>query len=287
MQFSDKQSTTINKFIMQYNSEEEFRIHVQTLYDEETYKLSILEIYTLEEVLRYGIKGIFNEFLKAKDSMMYTDEQAINSFDNFMQLLEQNEEFSHYKIHQLKYFPKTLSALERFAFTLIMNSESIKQNLHKQMTDSLEYDPFNPILYSTDNEIRETSENLFFGELIHQMIELPGMESVKARQKVDGQVSSIDKPLIIEQIQNTIATHGSTSQFKQTIDKRFCRVKFNLLLGKNEEAFEPYLQFNTNISAKEILGLEKDNVEEEMYDATKDFVKQKKGQEKNSTESAN
>ncbi len=192
MQFNDKQTTTINEFIMKYNSDEKFRNHVQKLYNDETYKLSILEIYTLEEVLRYGTKEIFNQFLKSKG--MYKDEQAINSFDNFMQLLNQDEEFKQYKIHQFKYFPKTLSAIETFAFTLINESKSIKQNLHKQMTDSLEYDPFVPILYSTDNEIRETTENLFFGELIHQMIELPGMESVKARQKVNGQVSSIDKP---------------------------------------------------------------------------------------------
>ena len=176
MQFNDKQTTTINEFIMKYNSDEKFRNHVQKLYNDETYKLSILEIYTLEEVLRYGTKEIFNQFLKSKG--MYKDEQ----------------EFKQYKIHQFKYFPKTLSAIETFAFTLINESKSIKQNLHKQMTDSLEYDPFVPILYSTDNEIRETTENLFFGELIHQMIELPGMESVKARQKVNGQVSSIDKP---------------------------------------------------------------------------------------------
>ncbi len=285
MQFNDKQSTIINKFIMKYNSEEEFRIRVQKLYDEETYKLSILEIYTLEEILRYGTKEIFNQFLKTKG--MYTEEQAINSFDNFMKLLNQDEEFKQYKIHQLKYFPKTLSSIERFAFTLISKSKSIRQNFHNQMTDSLEYDSFNPILYSTDNEIRETTENLFFGELIHQMIELPGMEPIKARQKVNGQVSNIDKPSIIEQIQSTIATHGSIGQFKHVIDKRVCQVKFNLLLGKKEEAFEPYLKFNTNISANEILGLEKDDVEEKMYDVIKELVKQKKEQANDPTEPAN
>lgn len=285
MQFNDKQSTIINKFIMKYNSEEEFRIRVQKLYDEETYKLSILEIYTLEEILRYGTKEIFNQFLKTKG--MYTEEQAINSFDNFMKLLNQDEEFKQYKIHQLKYFPKTLSSIERFAFTLISKSKSIRQNFHNQMTDSLEYDSFNPILYSTDNEIRETTENLFFGELIHQMIELPGMEPIKARQKVNGQVSNIDKPSIIEQIQSTIATHGSIGQFKQVIDKRVCQVKFNILLGKKEEAFEPYLKFNTNISANEILGLEKDDVEEKMYDVIKELVKQKKEQANDPTEPDN
>ncbi len=282
MQFNDKQSTIINEFIMKYNSDEKFRNHVQKLYNDETYKLSILEIYTLEEVLRYGTKEIFNRFLKSKG--MYKDEQAINSFDNFMQLLDQDEEFKQYKIHQLKYFPKTLSAIETFAFALINESKSIKQNLHKQMTDSLEYAPFEPILYATDNEIRETTENLFFGELIHQMIELPGMEPVKARQKVNGQVSSLDKPLIIEQIQSTIATHGFIEQFKQVIDKRVCQVKFNMLLGKREEAFEPYLKFNTNISANEILGLEKDDVEEKMYDVIKELVKQKKEQANDPTE---
>ncbi len=57
-----------------------------------------------------------------------------------------------------------------------------------------------------------------------------------------------------------------------------------MLLGKKEEAFEPYLKFNTNISANEILGLEKDDVEEKMYDVIKELVKQKKEQANDSTE---
>ena len=63
MNFNDYQSKIIYDFIIKYNSDEEFKTNVQNLYDNEISKLSILNIYTLEEILRYGNKGIFNKFL--------------------------------------------------------------------------------------------------------------------------------------------------------------------------------------------------------------------------------
>lgn len=77
--------------------------------------------------------------------------------------------FKQYKMQQLKESPETLSAMEIFAFALISSSDNQKE----KMTDELEYDQNNPILYSTDNQIRETLTNLFFGEFIHQILELP------------------------------------------------------------------------------------------------------------------
>ena len=54
----------IYEFIMRYNSEEEFKNNIQNLYDNEISKLSILHIYALEEILRYGTKGVFNKFIE-------------------------------------------------------------------------------------------------------------------------------------------------------------------------------------------------------------------------------
>lgn len=51
----------------------------------------------------------------------------------------------------------------------------------------------------------------------------------------------------------------------------------SLLLGKSEEeAFSDYLMYNTNISAYEILGIEKDNTEEEMLKFFRDLVNKRK-----------
>lgn len=277
MNLNEKQSKEIYEFIMKYNADEEFKNSVQQLYDNNTYKLSILQIYALEEVLRYGAKEIFNKFLETKGT--YSEEQAVDLYDGFIKLLSEDINFKQYKMQQLKESPETVSAMEMFAFTLISSSDNQKEQMHEEMTDELDYDPYNPILYSTDNQIRETLENLFFGEFIHQMLELPAMKPVKVRQKENGRIANIDKPLIIEKIQSVISEQNSMSQFKQMIDSRYIKVKMDLLLGKGELAFEPYLKFNTNINSNEILGIEKDNSATDMYNFFMDIINKRKEQD--------
>ena len=58
MKFNEKQEQAVNEFIMKYSSDEEFRNEVQDLYDNEIGRLSILQIYALEELLRYGNMGM-------------------------------------------------------------------------------------------------------------------------------------------------------------------------------------------------------------------------------------
>lgn len=277
MNFNEKQSKEIYEFIMKYKADEEFKNSVQELYDNNTYKLPVLQIYALEEILRYGTKEIFNKFLKTKGA--YSDDQAVDLYDGFIKLLSEDINFKQYKMQQLKESPETLSAMEMFAFILISGSDNQKEQMHEEMTEELEYDPYNPILYSTDNQIRETLENLFFGEFIHQMLDLPAMKPVKVRQKENGRIANIDKPLIIEKIQSVISEQNSMSQFKQMIDSRFVKVKMDLLLGKGELAFEQYLKFNTNISSNEILGIEKDDSTEDMYNFFMDMINKRKAQD--------
>lgn len=50
MNFNEKQTKEIYEFIKRYNADEEFKNSVQKLYDNNTYKLSITNIYALEEV---------------------------------------------------------------------------------------------------------------------------------------------------------------------------------------------------------------------------------------------
>lgn len=278
MNFNEKQSKEIYEFIMKYNSKEEFKNNVQNLYEKEISKLSILHIYALEEILRYGAKGIFNKFIESKGA--HAEEQAVDLFDGFIKLLNDDPNFKQYKMEQLKSSPETLSAIEMLAFQLISTTETQKEQMHEEMTDELEYDPFNPILYSTDKQIRETLENLFFGEFIHQMLELPAMKPIKVRQKENGRIANIDKPLIIEKIKGVVLTQGSLSQFKQAIDNRYVKVKMDLLMGKGEEAFEQYLKYNTNISSYEILGIKKDNTAEDMYNYFMDMINKQKEQGK-------
>jgi len=183
-------------------------------------------------------------------------------------------------MQQLKSSPETLSSMEMFAFELIGSLQDTKEQIHEEMTDELEYDSFNPILYSTDKQIRETLENLFFGEFIHQMLELPDMKPIKVRQKQNGMIANIDKPFIIEKIKDVVLNQGSMSQLKKALDNRYLKVKMDILLGKGENAFEQYLKYNTNISSYEILGTQKDNSEEEAYKFFQDIINKRKEQEK-------
>lgn len=277
MNFNEKQTNEIYEFIKRYNADEEFKNSVQKLYDNNTYKLSITNIYALEEVLRYGTKKIFNKFLETKGT--YSEEKAIDLYDGFIELLSKDMNFKQYKMQQLKESPETLSAMEIFAFALISSSDNQKEN----MTDELEYDQYNPILYSTDNQIRETLTNLFFGEFIHQILELPNMKPIKVRQKENGRIANIDKPFIIEKIQDVISNQNSIFQLKKIIDARFVEVKMNLLLGKEEQAFEKYLKFNTNISSNEILGIERDYSATDMYNFFMNIINMKKEKDNEKT----
>ena len=276
MNLNEKQSKQIYEFIMKYNSDDEYKNSIQQIYDNNVYKLPILHIYALEEILRYGTKEIFRKFLETKGT--YSEEQAVDLYDGFIKLLDEDKAFEQYKMQQLTDSPDTLSEMEKFAFSLISQSSDKKSQMHEQMTDNLEYDPFNPILYSTDKQIRETLENLFLGEFIYKMLELPAMKPVKARQKENGRIANIDKPLIIEKIKSTILSQNFMSQFKQVIDNRYVKVKMDILLGKGEKAFEQYLKYNTNISSNEILGIEKGYSSEEMFNLFMEMIKNKRDQ---------
>lgn len=276
MKFNEKQEQAVNEFIMKYSSDEEFRNEVQDLYDNEIGRLSILQIYALEELLRYGNMGMFKRFLESKGES--TEEKAIEVFNSFMDLLKNDESFKQYKMEQLKKFPETLSDLEMFAFKILSRSQSKKEEMHKELTDELEYDSLNPILFSTDYEIRETLENLFIGEFIYQLLEEPAMKPVKVRQKEAGIIANKDKPLIIEKVKVAFSAPNSMSQFKQIIDNRFVKAKFAILTGKGTEAFDEYKRFNTNISINEVLGIEKDDFVDKMYDFLKNMVNERKEQ---------
>ena len=274
MYFNEKQSNEINDFMMKYSEDSAFRNKIQQLYDENTYKLSLIQIYTLEEILRYGTKKVFHKFLNIEGS--YSNEQAIELYDTFTKLLNDDSNFRQYKMQQLKTAPETLSKIEIFAFSLISGSKDYKKQMHKEMTDELEYDPYNPILYDTDQQMKETLENLFFGEFIHRILELPSMKPIKVRQRENGQIANIDKPFIIEKIRNVVFQQDSISQLNQIIDSRFVTVKMNILLGKGIYAFEQYLKFNTNISSQEILGKKQEDYSENIYDFFTDGKKEKR-----------
>lgn len=273
MIFNEKQLNKIEEFLKRYKSEE-FKNNIQKLYDNEISKLSILHIYALEEILGYGTKGVFNKFNESKGAP--TVDQAVDLFDQFIEHFNGNPYFKQVKMEQFENSPEALSEIEMFAIQLISTTKSQKNQMHNEMTDELKYDPLNQILYSTEEEIRQTLENLIFGELIHQMLEWPTMKSIKVRQKEPGRIANIDKPRIIEKIREVFLTEASLSNFKQAIDNRYLKVQMAILMGKGKEAFEPYLKYITNISSYEILGTKKDDTAEKMYEWLMDMFRKSK-----------
>lgn len=274
MEFNEKQSKIIQDFIMKYNLEEEYKNSVQKLYDEEPYKLSILYIYVLEEILRYGNKSLFNSFKKSKGS--YTIEQAVIEYDGFIELLNNDENFKSYKREQLISSPETLSEIEKFALRLMNIQKNNKENVQTKNDVELEYDDFNPIIYSTDAQIRKTLENLLLGKFIHEMLDLPAMKEIKERQKEKGRIANIDKPIIIEKVRSMFSSEKGMQQFELAIDKMYIKVKPSILLGKKEAAFGEYLEFNTNVNVSEILGKRKADYQEEMLKYFNDYMNQYK-----------
>ncbi len=272
MEFNEKQSKIIQDFIMKYNLEEEYKNSVQKLYDEEPYKLSILYIYVLEEILRYGNKSLFNSFKKSKGS--YTIEQAVIEYDRFIELLNNDENFKSYKREQLISSPETLSEIEKFALSLMNIQKNNKENVQTKNDVELEYDDFNPIIYSTDAQIRKTLENLLLGKFIHEMLDLPAMKEIKERQKEKGRIANIDKPIIIEKVRSMFSSEKGMQQFELAIDKMYIKVKPSILLGKKEASFDEYLEYNTNVNVSEILGKRKADYQEEMFEYFKDYINQ-------------
>lgn len=276
MNFNQAQVEHIGQFIMNYNSDEEFKLESQRKYDNDLKSLSILDIYALEEVLRYGTKGVYGKFLEAKG--LWEEDVAAKTYDEFVKLLADDESFMQYKSEQALYSPSTLSAIEMLAFEIVgmpeeekRQEEDTKEETPEETYEGevLKYDPLNPLRSATDQQIRETLENLVMGEFILKLLEHPSMKGIKDRCD-GGKIANIDKPFIIEKVKTVTSTPEFPSQFKQLVDNAYVRVKIPLLVGKsNEEAFAEYLQFNTNISIYEIFGLGRAMFEE--YDAYQFF----------------
>lgn len=246
MNFSKIQSDKIFTLMFKYRNDDTFKNEIQSKYDSDPSRLSMLEIYVLEEILRYGNKGIYDKFKNAFG--IFGEERSLELFDHFIYLLKVHENFRNFKIKQLKEEPEILSELEKFAFEFINLNTLETINVKEEETTTEEY---TPILFETDDQIRETLENLLLGEYIHKMLRLPFMSSVRARCK-DGLIASEDKEFVIENIKS-VFTEEMVEKFKDIVDRRFFKVKLELLYGLKEEVFKPYEKYKTNISYREIV----------------------------------
>lgn len=262
MKLNDKQSNMINDFMIRYNSNMEYKEQIQEAYDNDIHTLSMLEVYALEEVLLYGTKGLFKKFLASKENL--TEEQAINTYDMFMNCFNTDATFASVKTQQLETAPETLSKIELFAFELIRSSmkkvEEVEEDVESIPDVEIyeECDPLNPILFDTDRHIKDTIENLLIGQFINTAILRPEYQEIGKRQQDPGVFLKDDKQKLIELVRDSLKKGNNGQMFKNTVDNKYAKIKMAILLGKGEDAFGEDVRFNTNISSSEVFGKEKE-----------------------------
>lgn len=226
--FNSSQAKKINTFLWNYDQNEEFRKEKESNYDIEPYKLSILEIYALEEIKRYGDKNIYSSYLALRDDN--TDlEDHLGFYEYFRNRITTNLEFAIKKYSDIHH----LSQNEAFIINMILQSVAKRENIEL-------YDPFNPILTSNEEETIKTIKNHTIG-IIALLISDRHPNMFKQRER--GQFSKESKKELIEILKNW---PGLQERIDKEIDEVFLQpgpsIKLVCINWNN----------NTNISYDEV-----------------------------------
>ncbi len=248
MKFDEMQEKEIYEFLLKYNQDEEFRNDVERKYNEEIHELSILYIYALEEIIRFGKKNIFNNYIKINDS-----ESNLEFYDMFMNRLTHDVEFSKSKIFDMK----NVTNIEAFIIQTFLKCVADKNNFEIKVktSEELNYDPLNKLAYSNDEELKETIKNSILGANIHSIVDKI-FPFLKKKQYKSGQFSKESKAFLTDFLRAVIP------DLKDDIEKKAAFlldvVKANLALGGAKELLEIFNKYNTNISYEEVYGKNKD-----------------------------
>ena len=237
MEFSEQQENRINKILYEYCHNEEYRKALCEKYDTESYGLSILEIYVLEELLTYGNKNIYKTY-----TTIDQNQNKLEFYDDFMQRLLTDKDFCKRKLIGLEKLPNN----QMFIIGIILKTVAEKNNIEI-------YDPYNQILNNSEEEFRDTLKNLFLGCLILDIVDtcpIKGMFEQRAR----GQFSKESKEKIISILRNICP--DVKDKIEESVDKimnvtkRAYFISFNWNIGK------------TNISFEEVYGKTKSNTKD-------------------------
>ncbi len=226
---TSKHFTTVDSFLSEYNNDENFRSDVENSYDIYTYSLSLLEIYTLEEIIGYNRYNIYKSYMELKKDDVSTEDH-INAYETFRQRITSDEKFAFEKYNDIY----SLNQTEIFIIMMIIQSVARENNFEL-------YDPLNPI--------ENNSEEDFFRMLRNHRINIiataiadrhPGV----FKQRAKGQFSPESKEALIDIIRQK-------PFFKEEIEifiwfvKNFPRNFFFVI---------NWHKYNTNISYDEVFG---------------------------------
>lgn len=248
MIFNEQQTKEIENFIYKYNKDTQFKNSKENSYNVDTSSLNILEVYALEEVLRFGNKGIYKEFL----SILKSDNlsQEVTNLISYVKLFNNDPEFKSISMMLYFNFLNNINSFERFALS---NFCIKKYEIERFSIVEDKYDPLNKLKCRTLDELETTIDNLLLGDQIFTLLTYPKYSDIKSRLKDGNMISSNDKNTVIEAVidyrRNMDKKERDYSLRKRLLMKEY--IINELKYGMNDP-FYPFKMYNTNISIDEV-----------------------------------
>ena len=230
-----------------------FRKRRLQIYNTKPDMLNPLEMYVIEEIYRLGNNNYFNT-LKNMDS-----KDVVQDYNDFMNKCR--KVFDYKLLKTKEYFKKenTLTDLEKFCISLVLKNKEQQEILYKRMKYS--YDDLFELKYSTEEEIKETMENVAVSIGINAILKIDSSitEGIIDRQLSKGVFSDIDKKYLIDLIREDL---NNKKVIENLVNRSFPIAKMCINDNNGNEVLSNLYGINiedniTNITAKEIFGLKK------------------------------
>lgn len=248
MHFSKNQIDQINNFILKYNHDEAFRTSVEDKYDNAIYELSILDIYVLEEILRYGSKAIYGRYIILNES-----ETNLEFYNMYMNRLTHDKDFCKSKLSELYNISKEEAFIIYTFLKCIADKNDIK--VEEKIPEDLGYDTLNTVNYSTDEELMNTLRNVILGSLIIKLVD-EVFPSFKKYQYRKGQFSKKAKSFLIKFINDTLPQQKDSINL--SAEYIFDITKYILNTNEKDVIIQTLSECLTNISYSEVFEKDKD-----------------------------
>ena len=226
LEFEEQQEQEINNILSRYCTDAEYRDYLYDAYDNETYKLKILEIYFLEKIINRGNKDIYDTY-----TSLYKYIDRLNYYDDYMKLLTTDKDFCKMKL-VTSYM---LQPYQLFIMKIYLTCIAKKYNIEI-------YDPFR----TREKDVIDTLRNYFLSKRILSFIDL-WQDKVKFNQFTRGQFSKESKKMIINLIRE------GYPEMKYAIEE-----DIDKLLEKSNVVYIDWSQCKTNIGFDEVFGKTKE-----------------------------
>lgn len=251
--FSEMDKKIIGEIIKLYNENTKFKERLNNLYDNNPAKLKLLELYALEDIIRYGDKSYYNRLIKLGNNQ----ENIISEYNEFLDKCKNDNKYELSKMRDYKNNRKNLKPVEAFAINLLLKDNEKK---HDYKYIDYDYDDYVELKYSTDKEIRESISNVFFADIIGSLskknvnpIIKNEIGSIIEHQKKPGLIASVDKPKMLDFLRELISY--DYKGVMEGIDLMSEQAKFYLACGFQEKTFDFFSKYRSNISAREVFDI--------------------------------